>query len=65
MGFLAEYLAILERRQDEPFSAEDLAAQDEMRRRWLQDQFFSDPFSSRLVPYEAWSLANMPPVVKF
>jgi coproporphyrinogen III oxidase len=64
-SFLDAYLEILDRRKDQAFTSQDLAAQDLMRRQWLQDQLFSDPFSSQLVPYEVWSLANMAPVVKF
>ncbi|RMF98613.1 MAG: coproporphyrinogen III oxidase [Gammaproteobacteria bacterium] len=63
--FVDRYLDIVERRADEAWTAADLAAQDEMRRRWLTDQLFSDPFASKIVPFEAWSFANMPPVVKF
>jgi hypothetical protein len=46
-------------------SREDLRAQAEMRTRWLTDQLFWDPYSSKLVPWEVWSLANVPPVIKF
>ncbi|MDJ0928184.1 MAG: hypothetical protein QNJ73_11125 [Gammaproteobacteria bacterium] len=63
--FVSGYLDTVERRADQPFTAADVAAQDEMRQRWLKDQLFSDPFSSAIVPFEAWSFANMPPVIKF
>ncbi len=63
--FVDRYLDIVERRADDAWTAADLAAQDEMRRRWLTDQLFSDPFASTIVPFEAWSFASMPPVVKF
>jgi hypothetical protein len=36
-----------------------------MRKRWLVDQLFSDPFASELVPFEVWSLANVPPTINF
>jgi coproporphyrinogen III oxidase len=63
--FVAAYLDIVEKRAKQSFTDADLAAQDEMRLRWLKDQLFSDPFASSIVPFEAWSFANMPPVVKF
>jgi hypothetical protein len=64
-AFVDLYLQQLAARADDPVTALDLQAQDDMRRRWLLDQLFSDPFSSKIVPFEAWSLANMPPEVKF
>lgn len=63
--FVDEYLGIVARRASDRYTADDLARQDEMRKRWLIDQLFSDPFASALVPFEVWSLANVPPVVKF
>jgi coproporphyrinogen III oxidase len=63
--FVGAYLDIVARRAGQTFTEQDLAAQDEMRLRWLTDQLFSDPFASAIVPFEAWSFANMPPVVKF
>jgi hypothetical protein len=36
-----------------------------MRKRWLENQMFADTFSKKVVPYEAWSMANLPPEVKF
>jgi len=63
--FTAAYLDLIPRRAGSAPTEEDRARQDEMRRRWLVDQFLSDPFSSKLVPFEAWSLANVPPVIRF
>ncbi len=63
--FVGTYMDIVAERADDPFTAADLAAQDDMRRRWLIDQLFSDPFASKIVPFEVWSFANVPPVVKF
>ncbi len=63
--FVGAYMAITSARADDAFTDVDLAAQDEMRRRWLIDQLFSDPFASKIVPFEAWSFANVPPVIKF
>jgi hypothetical protein len=31
----------------------------------LFDQLYSDPLSSKLVPFQAWMLANVPPVIRF
>ena len=55
------YFDMIEKRMNQPHGAPELAAQAAMRRNWLEDQLFADPFSSRLVPYAAWSLANAPP----
>lgn len=64
-AFTDEYLAIVARRADDEFTAADVERQDEMRRRWLIDQLYSDPFASQLVPFEVWSFANVPPIIKF
>jgi hypothetical protein len=29
------------------------------------DQLFSDPYASSIVPFDVWSFANMPPIIKF
>ncbi len=63
--FVGLYMDQVERRGEDDFTIADVQAQDEMRRRWLLDQLFSDPFASKIVPFEAWSLANLPPEVKF
>ena len=63
--FMIAYLSLLEQRQDEPYTAEDLAKQDYIRRNWLEDRFFSDPYTGNVVPYEVWALSTLPPVVKF
>jgi arylsulfatase A-like enzyme len=68
-GYLTEMLtketvSFIERADDD-FSAADIVAQDEMRRRWMIDQLFSDPFASKIVPFDVWSFANMPPIIKF
>ena len=38
--FLITYLGLIEKNKDAPYSAEDLARQDYMRRNWLEDRFF-------------------------
>ena len=64
-AFTGAYLDSVEKRKDQAFTPADIAAQDAMRKQWLVDQLFSDPFSSKIVPFEVWSLANVPPVIKF
>jgi hypothetical protein len=63
--FTDAYLGLVARHATGGYGPEDLARQEEMRKRWLVDQFLSDPFSSRLVPFEVWSLANAPPMIRF
>jgi len=59
------YFDLVKKRRRTRYSAGDLAAQDFMRRRWLEDQLFWDLLSRNFVPYEAWAAVNAPPVVKF
>ncbi len=63
--FLIAYFDLIEMNQDASYTAEDLAKQDYMRRNWLEDRFFSDPYTGNVVPYEVWALSTLPPVVKF
>lgn len=63
--FVDAFLDIAASRADDPYTDADLAAQDNMRKRWLIDQLFSDPYASSVVPFEAWFMANVPPVIKF
>lgn len=59
------YLEILARRATQSYTPEDEARRDEMRKRWLTDQLFADPFASKVVPFEVGSFSNMPPVIRF
>lgn len=59
------YLEIVARRAKQRYTPEDEARRDEMRKRWLTDQLFSDPLTSKVVPYEVWSLSDMPPMIRF
>lgn len=59
------YLDIVERRSNQPFTAEDTARFHAMQKRWLVDQLYSDPFASELVPFDVWSFANVPPLIRF
>ena len=63
--FVDTYMNIIEMRKDDPYTAEDLAAQDAMRRNWLEDQLFSDVYTTNVTAYEGWSFSNLPPEVKF
>jgi len=63
--FIDAYLELVPKHAGAPVTAEDIARQDVMRKRWLVDQLYSDPFASKLVPFEVWSLANVPPTVRF
>ena len=63
--FLVAYLDLIEKNKDLPYRPEDLAKQDFMRRNWLEDRFYSDPYTGNVVPYEVWSLSTLPPEVKF
>lgn len=64
-SFVNAYLDVLDKRKDEPFSEADLKNQAGMRKRWLEDHLFSDPFTMYVVPYEVWSFADAPPTVSF
>jgi len=63
--FVNAYLDVLERRKDTPFTKQDIENQAGMRRRWLEDHLFSDPFTMHVVPYKVWSFADAPPTVSF
>jgi coproporphyrinogen III oxidase len=63
--FVGTYMDIVRERAADDYTEADSVAQDDMRRRWLIDQLFSDPFASKIVPFEVWSFANNPPVIKF
>ncbi|MEO7385400.1 MAG: hypothetical protein ABIX37_00540 [Gammaproteobacteria bacterium] len=63
--FTDTYLDLIPKRTGVPVTAEDVARRDDMRKRWLVDQLYSDPFASKLVPFEVWSLSNVPPTVHF
>ena len=64
-AFLNAYVRLIDARAKQPFGPADLQAQRDMRKRWLEDQMFADTFSTKVVPYEVWSLANLPPAVNF
>ena len=64
-AFTDAVITIAEKRKDEPFTEEDKAKQDDMRRWWLRDRLFSDDFTTTVVPFELYSMATLPPEVKF
>lgn len=59
------YFELVQKPERQPYTAADLAAQDAMRKGWLEDQLFWDVLAKKFVPYEAWSAVNAPPVVKW
>jgi len=59
------YFEILAAREDEAYGPAEVASQEFMRRRWLEDQLFWDVLAKNFVPYEAWSAVNAPPTVRF
>jgi coproporphyrinogen III oxidase len=63
--FVDTYLDIVERRANDPYTEEDVVAQDAMRKRWLTDQMLSDPYSSVQIPFEVHSFWNAAPTIKF
>jgi coproporphyrinogen III oxidase len=64
-AMLDAYFAVVAKRADDPYTDADLLAQDRMRQNWLEDRFFSDPYTTSVTPYDAWSLYSLPPNVKF
>ena len=63
--FVDAYFETIQQRMNDPYTEEDLLAQEKMRKSWLIDQLFSDPFASKIVPFEVWATANVAPTVKF
>ncbi len=63
--FVGAYLDLIDKRAKQPVTPADITAKEAMEKRWLIDQLYSDPFASKLVPFEVWSLANVPPTVRF
>ena len=64
--FFDAYIKVLEKRKDQKFTEADINAMFNMRKRWLEKQFFWDPFpSTGLTPYEVWSMQDLAPEVRF
>ena len=63
--FFRAYLDLIEKRQNDPVTAEDLAKQDYQRRNWWEDRWYSDPYTRNVVPMDVWALSTLPPEVKF
>ena len=59
------YISILKARKDQPYTEEDVANQDAMHKRGLEDGLMSDPVVRDLIPPAVWILSNTPPSVKF
>jgi coproporphyrinogen III oxidase len=64
-AFADAIITLAEKRKDDPFTAEDKEKQEDMRRWWLRDRLFSDDFTTTVVPFELFSMATLPPEVKF
>jgi coproporphyrinogen III oxidase len=64
-AFTDAYFATIERRKGDPVTAEDIAAQRRMRKEWLVDQLFSDPYAKEIVPFAVWSFGNVAPIIHF
>jgi len=59
------YIGTLKARKDQPYTEEDVATQDAMHKRGLEDGLMSDPVVRDLIPPAVWILSNTPPSVKF
>ena len=64
-AFTTTYFDTIEKRQNDPVTEQDLIAQNRMRKEWLVDQLFSDPFAREIVPFETWSFTNVAPEIRF
>ena len=64
-SFTDAYFDTIELRQDDPVTEADIVAQKRMRKEWLVDQLFSDPYASDSVPFAVWSFGNLGPEVHF
>ncbi len=60
-----QYYLALERHRRRAATPAETRQLDAMRRRWLDEQMFTAMASQQMVPYEVWSLGNMPPTVRF
>lgn len=58
--FLDAYITVAKRRRNDPYTEEDLSAQDAMGLNWLKDRFYADPYTTNVAPYKAWSLCSLP-----
>jgi coproporphyrinogen III oxidase len=63
--FFRAYLNLIDQRQNDPVTAEELAKQDYQRRNWWEDRWYSDPYTRNVVPMDVWALSTLPPEVKF
>lgn len=59
------YIEVLDKRKEQEFTEDDIAAQDRMRRAWFEDHLFKDEFTVSFVPYEAWTFMHGPPTMKY
>jgi len=59
------YTVVVDKRMDQPYSESDLSAQENLRRKWLEDQMLYDPYAQNVIPHAVRSFANYPPSVKY
>ncbi len=59
------FITVVEKRMNEEYDANDVLAQEAMRRRWIIDQMVTDPYAQNVIPYEVRSFQNFPPSVKY
>lgn len=60
------YIKLIEKHKDGEFTEEDIVNMFDMRKRWFEKEFFWDRFpSTGTVPYEVWSMQDLPPEVRF
>jgi coproporphyrinogen III oxidase len=64
-AFTDTYFDTIEKRHSDPVTEQDVIAQNRMRKAWLVDQLFSDPFARKIVPFEVWSFTNVAPEIRF
>ena len=63
--FTTTYFNLIEKGHNDPFTEQDLIAQNRVRKAWLVDQLFSDPYARKIVPFEIWSFTNVAPEIRF
>jgi coproporphyrinogen III oxidase len=59
------FITVVEKRMNQEYDANDVLAQEAMRRRWIIDQMVTDPYAQNVIPYEVRSFQNFPPSVKY
>ena len=63
-AFTDAYFNTIDKRQNDPVTEQDLIVQNRMRKAWLVDQLFSNPYARKIVPFEVWSFTNIAPEIR-